>query len=145
MPTKHDHLKDEVIQILETVTGLNVVVSMTGGQEPARPYVRPRLMGHKKKGVGEAVTTEVTALIFLDVAIEHAGGQAGLEEERNRLDNLIEHAFDIYNIAAYADSEFTCSSYIHEYSGASGLFDENQNTGSFTATVEVKYLQTPMI
>lgn len=146
MPTKHDHLKDEICDILASVSGLTVVRSMTSGQEPARPFARPRFVGWQTGRVnGEAVTVEKSAMIMIEVFISHAGGEEGIEEERNRLDNLLEHAFDVYQIASYADAAYECSNYMSDYKGASGVFDQNQNAATFVATVEVKYFQTPII
>lgn len=136
MPTKHEHLKNEIADVLSTVTGLTVVSSMVRDQEPERPYVRSRSIGWKKDGLIAETT------VFITVYIEHEGGVEGLEEERNRLDNLIEKAFDLHTITDYTDADFSCEEYIHEYSGASGVYDENGNRAAFTATINVKYVQT---
>lgn len=146
MPTKHDHLKDEINDILSSVSGLTVVSSLTSGQEPTRPFVRQLSVGWKKGSEGgEKVTRTCEALVMLEVFIRHDGGVEGIEEERNRLDSLIEHAFDVHTIADYSDASYTCGEYITEYSGASPVLDQNQDTATFVATVQVRYIQTPIL
>lgn len=145
MPTKHDHLKDEITDILTTVSGLTVVSAMVPGQEPVRPYARLRFVGWKKDPLAEARTTIITATAMINVFIEQAGGIEGLEAERNRLDNLIEKAFDLHQIADYTDADFNCNGYIHEYEASTGVIDDKGNRAAFTAVVQVKYIQTPLI
>lgn len=146
MPTKHDYIRTEIADILDTVSGLTVLTSQTSGQEPARPYAMIKNVGWKKErdDNGEKLTAHASAIAMIEVYIAHAGGEEGLAEERNRLDDLIEHAFDSYQIADYADAHYECSGFIHEYQGASGVIDRNDNYGVFVATVSIDYLQTPI-
>lgn len=146
MPTKHDYIRTEIAEILDTVNGLTVLTSQTSGQEPERPFALIKNIGWKKErdNNGERRTTHASAIVMLEVNIAHAGGEEGLAEERNRIDNLLEHAFDSYTIADYADDHYECSGFILEYQGASGVIDRNENYGVFVATVSVDYLQTPI-
>jgi hypothetical protein len=149
MPTKHDHLTSQISEILDSIPGLTVLNAMTSGQEPERPFVIIKNVGwrreDKSKYSGEKNSPHASARVMLEVHIRHEGGEAGLTEERNRLDNLIEHAFDIYAIEDYADDHYRCDGYIHEYLGASGIIDQNDNYGVFVATISVDYLQTPIV
>lgn len=140
---KHGHIRHELKQILESVSGLTVVSVMTSGQEPDRPFARIRKPGWQRAGFAEKESTKGDAIWMVEVYIRSDEGTEGLEAECDRLDELIEHAFDRYAMSAHNGELYTVSDFTHEYLGASGVLDQNNNLASFGITLSVTWQQTP--
>lgn len=140
--TKHEHIRSELADMLETIGGLTVVTAMTSGQEPARPFARLRNVGWQREGMGEKASAEGGTICMVEVYIQSGEGTEGLEAERDRLDELIEHTVDTYSMESFSNDHYVITEFIHEYKGASGVLDRNDDRASFVATVSVEWQQT---
>ena len=141
--TKHQHIRKELADMLKTIGGLTVLTAMTSGQEPARPYARIRNVGWQREGLSERYSSEGSAIWMVEVYIQSGEGTEGLEAERDRLDELIEHTVDTYSMESFSNDHYVITEFIHEYKGASGVLDRNDDRAEFAATVLIEWQQTP--
>jgi hypothetical protein len=146
MLTKWDHIRNEIAEIIDSVDDLTAITSRITGQEAARPYALIQSMGWVKRfdgaDVGEKDTTNPQATLVLEINIK-ASSDVGLEEERNRIDEALEHAFDTSRITDFENDSYVCHAFIHEYEGASGLYNRDEDKDTFLATVSIRFIQTP--
>lgn len=139
--TKYDYIADTFATQLETIPGLAVVRSGMANQEPKRPFVRIYDVGDRKEQYSQDALKAVSAMIALEVCIDRP--TTGLNAERNRIAEQIEHVFERFEIPFYDGDAYECQFESVDCVSVSGLYDDDSNTGTFGMNYTITYLQTP--
>lgn len=140
----YQHFNDEICAIIDSVDGLAVVRLVPSNTEnQARPWARVLFSGESQEPTSEArKLSAMTAIYIIEVNIESPSGDS-IEEERNRLAEMINHAIDTQVPTSYDGDLYQADVMSFSYTGASGLMDDGQQRSQFYVTTELRYTKQP--
>lgn len=134
--SRYSHIKSELKRIVEAA-GVDVHSVVATGADYPRPWASVHHAGTRNDAASEGRSARKLTDTFVVVIRIAASPSGSVEDERDRVAEMVEHRLMTMRPSDYTGDLFDAASYIVTYEGTSDVWETGQGLAEFLATITV--------